>query len=324
MKRRTLLQTLAVVPLLAGRQVQAQRTGPARVGWISADRAERSNFYAEFMAGMRDFGHVEGRDFIVDARWGNGDLDAVDPLVVALLQTRPDVVVTQGPVVRRIQAIGTSVPIVFGFSGDPVAAGLVDSLARPGRNMTGMSFLALDLVGKRIELLKEVIPGLRRVAILANPGHPGELSELRVSQEAAVKLGVAVDYFQVRNPEDLEPALVGTLKATSRAINVFPDAGMMRHAERIAAFGTQHRLPAISGWSVFAKRGNVLSYGPSQEQGFRRLAYFVDRILKGARPADLPVELPSRVELVINLPAAKAIGLAIPNSLLLRADEVIR
>ncbi len=324
MKRRTLLSALAATPLLAARQAIAQRKEPWRVGWISADREAGNTGYAEFKAGLLELGYVEGRDFTLDARWANGDLAAVESLAIALVQARPDLIVTQGPVVRRVQATGTTLPIVFGFSGDPVAAGVVESLARPGRNMTGMSFLALDLVGKRFELLKELLPNLQRVAVIANPEHPGEPAELRVSKEAAVKLGVAVEYFQVRSATELEAALEGTIRSSSKALILFPDAGMMRYAERVAAFGTQHRLPAISGWSIFARRGNVMSYGPSLDQGFRRLAYFVDRILKGARPADLPVELPTRVELVINLDAAKAIGLAIPQALLLRADEVIQ
>lgn len=323
-RRRVLLRALAASPLLAGWRALAQRKDPARVGWISTDREAGNTGFAAFRAGLAELGYVEGRDVVLDTRWANGDIEAVEPLAKALILARPDVIVTQGPAVRRLREIAKGLPVVFGFSGDPVAAGLVDTLAKPGRNMTGMSFMALDLVGKRFELLKEVIPGLQRVAILANPEHPGEPAELRVSNEAASKLGVSVDYFQVRSASELESALGRIPKAKAEAIILFPDAGMMRHAERIAEFGLSHRLPAISGWAIFAKRGNVLSYGPSLDRGYGRLAYYVDRILKGARPADLPVELPSRVELVINLAAARAIGLAIPNSLLVRADEVIR
>jgi len=323
MKRRTLLSAFAALSAAALRPALAQPKDPARLGWISADREIGNTGYAEFRAGLTELGYVEGRNIVIESRWGNGDLSAVDALVAAAVQSRPDIIVTQGPVVRRVKATGTTLPIVFGFSGDPVAGGLVESFARPGRNMTGMSFFALDLVGKRFELLKEVVPGLQRVAILANPDHPGEPTELRVSREAASKLRLNVDYFQVGSAAELELALAGALKAKSQALVLFPDAGMMRHAERIADFTATSRLPAISGWAIFARRGNIMSYGPSLDQGYRRLSYYVDRILKGAKPADLPVELPTRVELVINLAAAKSIGLAIPNSLLLRADEVI-
>jgi putative ABC transport system substrate-binding protein len=225
--------------------------------------------------------------------------------------------------VRFVRKTGTTLPVVFGFSGDPVAAGVVDSFARPGRNYTGVSFFALDLVGKRFELLKEALPALRRVACLANPDHPGESTELRGVREAGERLRVEVAYFPVRTRSEVDAALEGAARARADAVVLFPDAGMMRHAEAIAAFGARARMPAISGWSIFARRGNVMSYGPSLDQGYGRLAYYVDRVLKGAKPGDLPVELPSRIELVLNLKAAKAIGLAFPPSMIARADEVI-
>jgi putative tryptophan/tyrosine transport system substrate-binding protein len=324
MMRRSLLAALAGTAAGAAmRSVQAQ-TARKRVAWVSSDRAVGNAGFEAFKAGLAGLGYVDGRGIALDVHATDADLAALESFALEVLASKPDIIVTQGPVVRAIRKIGTATPVVFGFSGDPVEAGLVESFARPGANFTGLSFMALDLAGKRIELLREVVPGLRRVAVLANPGHPGESSELRVTTEAATKLGLAVDYFPMRSAAELDPALAGIRKTECGAITVFPDAGMMRNSERIAAFARAQRIPAISGWAVFARRGNVLSYGPVLEVGFGRLAWYVDRILHGARPADLPVELPSKVELVVNLAAAGAIPLAIPKSVLSRADEVIR
>ena len=323
-KRRDFIVALGAFPLARALPVVAQTAGLARIGWISSDRALGNSGFDELKRGLRDLGYVEGRNLTIDARWGDGSTAAMEPLAADLIRTKPDLIVTQGPVARIVGRMETSLPIVFAFSGDPVAAGFVESFARPGRNMTGMSFLALDLVGKRMELLKELLPALRRMAILANPDHPGEPSELRVSQAAAKGLGLAVDYFAIRSAAELEQALTGVVNLRSEAIVLFPDTGMMRYRERIAAFAISRRVPAISGWSVFAASGNVMSYGPNQSEGYRRLATYVDRIVKGAKPADLPVELPTKVELVVNLKAAREMGLTVPKSILMRADEVIQ
>jgi putative tryptophan/tyrosine transport system substrate-binding protein len=324
MRRRSLLCALAATAAGAAVHPLAAQPARRRIAWVSSDRALGNAGFEAFRAGLAGLGHVDGRGIVLEVRTTDADLAALEPFALEVLATKPDLIVTQGPVVRSIRKVGTTIPVVFGFSGDPVEAGLVESFARPGANFTGLSFMALDLAGKRIELLLEVVPGLRRVAALANPGHSGESAELRVTREAAARLGLAVDYFPMRGPAELEPALAGIRKSECGAIAVFPDAGMMRSAERIAAVARERRIPAISGWAVFARRGNVLSYGPVLEVGFGRLAWYVDRILRGARPADLPVELPSKVELVVNLAAAGAIALAIPKSVMSRADEVIR
>ena len=324
MRRRALLRALAASAAGAAMRPLAAQQVRKRITWVSSDRALGNAGFEAFKAGLADLGYVDGRGIVLEVRTTDADLAALEPFALEVLATKPDLIVTQGPVVRSIRKIGTTIPVVFGFSGDPLDAGLVESFARPGANFTGLSFMALDLAGKRIELLREVVPGLRRVAVLANPGHPGESSELRVTRDAAMKLGVAVDYFPMRSASELEPALAGIRASEAGAVAVFPDAGMMRNSERIAAFARAQRIPAISGWAVFARRGNVLSYGPVLEVGFGRLAWYVDRILRGARPADLPVELPSKVELVVNLAAAGAIPLAIPKSVMSRADEVIR
>ena len=297
---------------------------PKRILWISTDSATGNYGFEAFRRGLSGQRLADGRDYALVVRTTDAPFDALEPFVVEALALQPEVIVTQGPVVRTIRRVGTATPVVFGFSGDPLVAGLVESFARPGTNFTGLSFLAFDLVAKRIDLLRELVPGIKRIAILANPGHPGEAGEQRTSREAAARVGVAIDYHAIPGISELETALAAIRNSSAGAIVVFPDAGMMRRAERIAAFSRETRIPAISGWAVFARRGNVLSYGPVLEVGFARLAWYVDRIFKGAKPADLPVELPAKVELVVNLQAARAIQFPVPPGILARADEVIQ
>jgi len=274
---------------------------------------------------MRDLGYVEGRNLIIDARSGEGSSERTDQVAVELVKTNPDVMVTAGgPATFPVVRAGATMPVVFGFSGDPVEAGLASSLSRPGRNFTGVTFLSFDLAGKRLELLKEVIPKLKQVAILANPQHAGEQSELRASQAAAKSLGLAVDYHQVRNEGEIDDALAAMLKSRSEAMDMFPDGLLLRYSGKIAAFAEKNRIPAISGWAEFAERGNLMAYGPNLRDSYRRLATYVDKIVKGAKPADLPVEQPTSFELVVNLKTAKAIGITIPQSLLARANAVIQ
>jgi len=323
--RRRLLLALGAASLAAAAGARGQQATLYRVAWLSFDRqAAGSEAYAAFLDGMRELGYVEGRNLTIDALWGDGIGARLEQLAAELARSNAQVIVAQGgPALRPVIRAKPPMPIVFTFSGDPVAAGFVDSLARPGRNLTGVSFLSLELAGKRIEMLKEMMPALRRIAVLANPEHPGEEAELRVSRDAARTLALAVDYFQARNESEVDASLAAMLKARSEAVVVFPDAITMRFRERIAAFGRQHRLPAISGWAQFAEGGNLMSYGPNQKASYRRLAVYTDKVLKGARAADLPVELPTVVEFVVNLRAAKALGIAIPQAVLLRADRVI-
>jgi len=310
---------------LLPRWAAAQQDRVLRIGWLSNAVAVNSPFLDAFRGGMRDLGYVEGRNLIIDARWGAGSLERTEQLAVQLVTSKPDITVTAGgPAIHTLIRAGATMPVVFGDSGDPVEGKVVDSLARPGRNFTGITFLSFDLVGKRIEMLKEVIPGLKRIAVLANPQHPGEQGELRASQAVAKTLGLALDYYPVRNDAEFDGALAAMLKSHSQAMDVFPDALLMRYAEKIGAFAAKNHIPAISGWAQFAERGNLMAYGPNLRDSYRRLATYVDKIVKGAKPADLPVELPTKFELVVNLKAAKALGLTIPQSMLARADEVIQ
>lgn len=321
--RRQLLLAAGAGALSPPLRAHAQQPGPARVGWLSLDRDESSPFFGPFRAGLRELGYIEGRSVIIDPRWAAGSRERLELMAAELVASRPHVIVTQGAALQAFRRTAPAVPIVFGYSGDPVEAGFAESLARPGRTFTGVSFLSLELVGKRIELLKDVLPKLTRVSILASPEHPGEQGELRVSQAAAKALGLGLEYFPVRDEPEMDQAFAAIPRARSEALVVFPDALTLRARERIARFGLEQRMPVVSGWAQFAESGCLMTYGPNLPASFRRLATYVDRILKGARAAELPVELPTSVELVVNLKTAKALGLAIPPAVLARANEVI-
>ena len=322
-RRRKLILALSASVVLP-RWSAAQQAGVLRIGWLSGDKSANSPFFDAFRGGMRELGYVEGRNLVIEARFAEGAPERLDSLAAELVQLKPQVIVTQGgPATHPVLRAGATMPVVFGYSGDPVEGKVVASYAHPGGNFTGVSMLSLELVGKRMGLFKEALPGLKRVAIIVGPEHPGEQGELRASQAAAKSLGLSIDYHPVRTEAELDNAFAALLKARDEAIVVFPDAFTMRYSEKIAAFSVANRIPAISGWAQFAERGNLLSYGPNLRDVYRRLANYVDRIAKGAKPADLPVELPTTVELVVNLKTAKALGVKIPQSILARADRVI-
>lgn len=310
---------------MAAPAVWAQPRPMPRVAWLSYSRADSPLRPLDaFRQGMRALGYEDGVNVRIDARWGDDSRERMNVLAAEMLATQPDAIVTLGPAVLAFLRSGTTLPLAFVFSGDPVEAKLVDSLARPGRNMTGFTQMSLELVGKRMDMLRQALPRIRKVAVIANTGHAGEQAEWRASRQAADAIGLALEYLPIRSPAETETALLAAKRTQCEAVLVFPDSGMMGHSERFAAFGVEHALPAISGWAEFARRGNLLSYGPNATHAFTRVAYFVDRILKGAKPAELPVEQPTVVELVVNLKAARAMGITIAQSLLLRADEVIQ
>ena len=318
---------LAVPPLgLALRGVVAQPAGALRVAWVSMDRAATASpVLAAFRAGMAELGYVEGRNLIIDAWWGDGSTARLEALRGDMLRAQPDVIVAQGgvallPMLHR----SVSRPVLFAMSADPVEARIVASYAHPGGAVTGITLFAAELAGKRMELLKELLPGLRSTAVVANPNHPGAPRELQAARDAAAKLSLALSYFPTQTVAELDAALSEIARLRIEAVLVFADGFALDYAERIASFSLRQHIPVVAGWAPFAQRGNLLTYGPEFADVYRRLAGYVDRIRKGARPADLPVEQPAKFELVINLKTAKALGLTIPQSLLLRADEVIQ
>jgi putative ABC transport system substrate-binding protein len=323
MRRRAFCGVLATAPLAAVALAQPAR--PARIAWVSPDRGNRPAPYLDaFLSGMRDLGYVEKRDIVIEPWWGDGSLERVEQSVSDIVASQPHVIVAGAGTVSAFVRAGVKIPVVFTFSGDPVEGKVVQSFARPGGNMTGISLFALDLLGKRVELLKEMLPAVRRLAIIANPQHPGEFKELDAAKAAATAFAITPHYLPVQSEGELEAAFKSIVAARDEAILAFADGFTMGFAARIAAFSIETRIPAIGGWAFFAQQGNLMTYGPVVQDIYRRLAAYVDRILKGARPADLPVELPAKVELVINLKTANALGLAIPQTLIARADQVIQ
>jgi len=304
---------------------RAQQTEKiARIGWVTAQQAASLAPYVDaFRAGLAELGLIEGRNLVIVFRYGNDAIDQVPRLATELTQIPVDLIVVQGAAVPVISTLGLSIPVVYVFSGDPVSAGLATSLAEPKGNMTGLSFMAPDLNGKRLELLREIIPELRRVAVVANPEHPGEHLERSYSEKVGQRLGIAIEYFPTRTQEELKGAFSSMAANPPQAISLFADGFAIQNRQQIIDFGIAHHAPVISGWPVFARSGAICTYGPRLVASYRRLANYVDRVLKGAKPADLPIEQPTEFELVLNLKTARALGLKLPPTLIARADEVI-
>jgi len=324
MNRRMFL-ALALATTLVPTRAAAQGAGKiARVGWLTAQREES---LAPFLAALRDafvaLGYTEGRNLVIDYRYADDNVDRVPELAAELVRLPVDVVMAQGVAVSLIAKLSLPVPVVYVFSGDPVSAGLADSLARPRGNMTGVTFMTADFNGKRLELLREIIPRLRRVTLVANPAHAGEHLERAYTEQYASRLGLHIDYFATRTRDELNEAFMAMGKRPPQAILLFADGFAIQNRQAIIDFALSHRAPVVSGWPIFARSGALLSYGPHLASSYQRLAHYVDRILKGARPSDLPIEQPTRFELVINRRTAKALGLEVPPSILLRADDVI-
>jgi putative ABC transport system substrate-binding protein len=320
-KRRDFLVACAAAAVpVAHAQPRGERQ--ARVAFVT--RGALGLNVGAFREGLQSAGWTQGRNLVLDVHTAPLEQAGYQTLADTLVREKCDIVVGSGPATRPLySALGGRLPMAYAFSGDPVEAKIANSLASPGVRASGVSMLALELVGKRMELLKEVAPSLRRVAVLANPNHPGERAEFRESSRAAARLGVELAYFDIRTQEDVMRAFEAVRSQRAGALDVFPDGLAMNQAGRVAEFSRELRIPAISGWNVFAKAGNVFSYGPNLSQAFRQVATFVDRMLRGAAPEVLPVEFPTRVEFIVNLKAARAIGLAVPQSVLLRADGVI-
>jgi len=234
-----------------------------------------------------------------------------------------NLIVAQGAAAFEVRGLGLPVPIVYSMSADPVSAGFADSLARPRGNMTGVTLMAVEFNGKRLELLQEIVPALRKVAIIGNPEHPGAHLERAFSEETARRLGLAIEYRPTRTRDELTSVLTSIAADPPQAISLLADGFAIQNRQTIIDFAMRLRVPVISGWPVFARSGAICTYGPRLTESYRRLAYFIDRILKGAKPAELPIERPTKFEFVVNLSTAKSVGLTIPPSLLVRADEVI-
>jgi putative ABC transport system substrate-binding protein len=294
------------------------------IGFLGAATPSTTTpWIAAFVQRLREFGWVEGRNIVIEYRWAEGRTKRYAEIAAEFVRIKVDVIVTHStaPVVAAKQATA-DIPIVFAAVSDPVGTGLVASLARPGGNVTGLANQLSDTVGKKLEVLREVVPDLRRLAIIANVGNPAAVLEMGEAQAAARKLGLEVTTPEIRRAEDIAPAF-DALKDRADALYICPDPLMNTNRTRINILAVGARLPTVHGVREYVEAGGLMSYGPNLPDLWRRAAEFIDKILRGAKPADIPVEQPTKFDLIINITTAKALGLEIPPTLLARADEVI-
>jgi ABC-type uncharacterized transport system substrate-binding protein len=326
MKRKITVFTLCAMFHALCVSVQAQQpTKVYRIGYISSGVATGST--EEILRqGLRELGYVEGRNLVMEWRYSGGKVDALPGFVTELASLKVDVIVVSGTQFALAAKRATqSISIIFAIADNPVEAGVVASLAQPGGNLTGVTDIAGELGGKRIELLKESVPKISRLAVLVwKPDGPGNAAERKEIESAARVFGVEVQPVEVRGPDDLASSFSAMTKAGANAFMGLTDTRFGANRQRIVELGMKHRLPAIYPERLFAEAGGLMSYGTNRAEWRRRVIYFVDRILKGAKPAELPVEQPTKFEFVINLKTAKQIGVTIPQSVLFRADKVIR
>lgn len=305
-------------------RAQVPTTRIPRLAWASLEVPDAKEPYlVAFRDGLQALGWNEGRQLTLDTWWGDGSQDRLRQQFPAMLASKPDLVVASFGAVRPLLEVQLAAPMVFAFSGDPVQAGLVKSWARPGVPRTGVSYFSLALVPKRLALMKELLPRLQRVAIIGWPPHPGELLELEAAGDAADQMGLVSRYYGVHTAADLDVAFEAITRWRADGLFVFGGTVALNFAEPIAAFANRQRVPAVSAWGSFAERGNLMSYGPVLRDTLTRLATITDRVLRGAKAADMPVELPTRIELVINAKAARGLGIDVPLPLMVRADRVI-
>ena len=323
--RRHFLLTSLAGALAAPRAVEIVHAGMPRVGFLSASTPTASpHLLRAFRDGLREVGYVEGRTITVEYRWADGRLERLPDLAADLVRLRVDVIVAANPQsIEVAKAATTSIPIVMGLAGDPVASGFVASLARPGGNITGPSAMAPHVVGKQLELLREVRPGVSRVGVLWNSGHPTGKPQWQEAELVAGALQLRLLGHDVGDADRIDRAFTTMKQARVEALLVLVDQMLLINRSRVVELAARHRLPAVYWAREFVDSGGLMTYSSNMVDLLRRAATYVDRILKGAKPADLPIEQPTRFELVINLKTAKALGLTIPPSLLARADQVI-
>jgi ABC-type uncharacterized transport system substrate-binding protein len=325
MKRREFISLLGAVsawPLAA----RAQQVGKVpRVGFMgNSTAALEANLVGPFRDSLRELGYQEGRNIVIEYRWAEGNYERFPALVAELLAMPVDVIVTAGtPATLAVKKATSTVPLVMIAVGDPVGTGIVPILARPGGNITGLSSIAPDLEGKRLELLREVIPKLSHVALFVNPLNPFHAASMRQAFAAAQALGIKLQALEVRTSEELDGAFAAIVREKPDALLILADRVFLHNRKRMMDFATEHRLPSVNAYREVVEAGGLMSYGPSYEDMHRRAADYVDKILKGAKPGDLPVEQPTKFTLILNLKSAKALDVEVPPMLVGRADEVI-
>ncbi len=310
---------------MGGRSTRAGAGKSPRIGLLSPySPSDAARWHQAFRQGLGDLGWVEGKNISIEYRYAEGRSDRFPDLAADLVRLKVDVIVASaGTDALAAQKATRAIPIVVAFAADPVASGLVESLARPGGNVTGLSQMGTELVGKRLELLKETIPKLSRVAVLWNPQNPVSTLTWKELQLPARQLGLQLHSLEVRSPNDFDQALEDATRARAGALIILGDAVFTTNLKRIAGLAAKSRLPSIFQFTEFADAGGLVAYGPDRADLFRRAATYVDKILKGAKPGDLPIEQPTKFELVVNLKTAKALGITIPQSVRFRADRVI-
>jgi putative tryptophan/tyrosine transport system substrate-binding protein len=325
MKRREFITFLgggaAAWPLLA----RAQGVNPPRVGYLfTSEKAEGQGLWDACRQGLRELGYREGGNIILEPRWTEGHQEQLPSLVKELLGLNVAVLVTAAtPASLAAKAATNTTPIVFVAVADPVGVGLIASLARPGGNVTGLSLLTSDLSGKRLELLKEIVRNISRVAILMNPDNSSNTIFLEQTQLAAQKIGIELDASNAHRPNDVEKAFAAAASQHADALVVFDDPVLWSYRQQIVSLAAAQRLPAMYGYSDFVDDGGLISYGPNRPDQYRRTAIYVDKILRGAKPADLPVEQPIKFELIVNRKTATALGLSLPSPITVSADKII-
>jgi putative ABC transport system substrate-binding protein len=322
-RRAFLASTVAIAGATRYANAQSATKIPS-IGWLTAQQpSSLTPFLDAFRTGLAELGYVENSNLEIEYRFGDDNLLRVAPLAAELVRKPVDLLVVQGAAVPLVYELKLPVPSVYVFSGDPVVAGFAESLAHPRGNMTGLTFMAAELNGKRLEILRDTVPDLRRVAIIANPQHPGSETERSYSEETARRFGLDIEFFGTATQDQLAAAFAAMDPHPPQAISLFADGFAIQYRQRIIDYGMKHRAPVISGWPVFARSGAICTYGPKLSESYRRLAAYVDRVLKGTPPSDLPIEQPTKFEMVVNAKTAKALNLTIPQTLLATADEVI-
>jgi putative ABC transport system substrate-binding protein len=324
MRRRDFITFLggvaAVWPLAASAQSKI-----ARIGFMSNSTAAlEANLIDAFRQGLRAHGYEEGRNIVIEYRWAGGNYEAFPALVAELIAAKVDVIVAAGtPAALAMKNATTTVPLIMIAVGDPVGTGLVPSLARPGGNLTGLSSIAPDLEGKRLQLLREVVPALSHVAMFVNTDNPFHVSSTRQARTAAETMGIKLQVYDIRKTEDLDTAFAALHKERPDGLLILADRVFLHNRERMMDFTKEQRLPSVNAYTELVEAGGLMSYGPSYEDMHRRAAIYVDKILKNAKPADLPIEQPSKFTFTINLQTAKALGVTVPSQLLALADRLI-
>jgi putative ABC transport system substrate-binding protein len=322
MDRRTACASLAALAAGVPAFAPAQPRKPVHVAYLSSDGPDNSISLGNVVRGLADRGYVEGRTLRLDKYWGHGSVDRAAAQIPAIVASRPDVVLAMGgQIVRPLKDAGVTLPVVFTYSGDPVAAGVVQSYARPGGNFTGISFFLAELVVKRVEILREIMPGAKRIAFVGWSRHAGEPQEVQVSLAAARSAGLEASYFPTTGLPDIVAAYERAASQGAQAISAFADGVTLANASAMADLSRRLRIPTISGWAEYTYKGALLSWGPNREASYLHMASFVDRIARGMRPADIPIERPAVLEFVVNQRTARELGIAIPPSVLARANQ---